>query len=121
MNENDTPDRTGTGLSTDDIARSSRGGAAPAPDRAEEGRDSGRPPLYPGEAVDTPERGDRTTNADTGTDTSPGDSADTDTGSRADTEAGDRSSDTDSGVGPGPPPGESHRGFGPPRAGTIAT
>ncbi|WP_051716448.1 hypothetical protein [Streptomyces sp. NRRL F-5727] len=76
MRENDTPDRSGTGLSTDDIARSSRAGAAPGTDRDEQGLDSGRPPLYPGEAVDTPDdRGD--TGAGTASDTGRGDSADT--------------------------------------------
>ncbi|MFJ5708278.1 hypothetical protein [Streptomyces sp. NPDC093105] len=90
MRENDTPDRSGTGLSTDDIARSSRAGAAPGTDRDEQGLDSGRPPLYPGEAVDTPDdRGG--TGAGTASDTGRGDSADTaDTGTETDTGTGAR-------------------------------
>ncbi|MDX2297360.1 MULTISPECIES: hypothetical protein [Streptomyces] len=97
MHENDTPDRSGTGLSTDDIARSSTAGADPGGDRDERGgQGSDRPPLYPGEAIQTPDGGGR----DTGTEAVSGDSTGTETetagatGTRTGTgTAADRSAD----------------------------
>lgn len=53
MRDNDPTAPTDTGLSTDDIVRSRERDTGPETDRDEAARDTGRAPVYPGEAVGT--------------------------------------------------------------------
>ncbi|MFI2735759.1 hypothetical protein [Streptomyces sp. NPDC018711] len=74
MHDDDTPAQTGTGLSTDDIARSGEREPGPDTGREQEVRDTGAAPVYPGEAVGTG-----------GADDAPGADAQTDRDMDADT------------------------------------